>query len=154
MKINLNLLPVSINNDFIIPDDFYKNTDIIKLSSIHAKGIVKYDAVNNVNIILDVDGIMYLPDAYTNDAVEYPFSIQIDEILEENDEFLQKNDEKSQNILDIIEFLWENIVLEVPISYSKEKDVHLSGDGWQLNEEKKMDNSEFMKLDKLFKGGE
>lgn len=28
MKINLNLLPVKINEEFVIPEDFYKNTSI------------------------------------------------------------------------------------------------------------------------------
>lgn len=28
MKINLSLLPVKINEEFVIPEDFYKNTSI------------------------------------------------------------------------------------------------------------------------------
>lgn len=154
MKVNLNLLPIEINDSFIIPKEYWENTGIINLPSVSVSGKILADSVNNTKINLDVSGVMYLLDAYTNEPVEYPFTIKIDEILEENDENLQKNEEKSKNILDIIEFLWENIVLEVPISYSKEKDVHLSGDGWQLNGEENRENSEFMKLDKLFKGGE
>lgn len=37
---------------------------------------------------------MFLTDAITNEQVKYPFSIQIDEILEENDENYAKYFEK------------------------------------------------------------
>ena len=81
---------------------------------------------------------------------------QMIEILEENDENLTKYFEKSQNILDIIEFLWENIVLEVPIRVTNTTGVHLKGQGWELNSEKKDDGLDprFEKLNELFKGGE
>lgn len=154
MKINLNLLPITINDDCIIPKDFLDNTSIIDLSKVHVSGKIYYDASESVVIDLDVSGVMVLLDAYTNEAIDYPFSFKINEIYEENEENLQKNEENCKNVLDIIEFLWENIVLEVPISYSKEKDVHLSGNGWQLNGEENKELSEFMKLDNLFKGGE
>ena len=64
--------------------------------------------------------------------------------------------EKNQNILDIIEFLWENIVLEVPISYTNASGTHLSGQGWELNSKNEDDGLDprFEKLNELFKGGE
>ena len=156
MKINLNLLPVKINEEFVIPEDFYKNTSIKKLDKVKVDGIIKYNAADEIAIILDVKGNMFLTDAITNEQVKYPFSIQIDEILEENDENLTKYFEKSQNILDIIEFLWENIVLEVPISYTNASGTHLSGQGWELNSKNEDDGLDprFEKLNELFKGGE
>ena len=42
MKINLNLLPVKINEEFVIPEDFYKNTSIKKLDKVKVDGIIKY----------------------------------------------------------------------------------------------------------------
>lgn len=156
MKINLNLLPVKINEEFVIPEDIYKNTSIKKLDKVKVDGIIKYNAADEIAIILDVSGNMFLTDAITNEEVKYPFSIQIDEILEENDENYAKYFEKSQNILDIIEFLWENIVLEVPIRVTKSTGVSLHGDGWQLNEDENKDKIDprFQKLDEFFKGGE
>ena len=156
MKINLNLLPVKINEEFVIPEDFYKNTSIKKLDKVKVDGIIKYNAADEIAIILDVKGNMFLTDAITNEQVKYPFSIQIDEILEENDENYAKYFEKNQNILDIIEFLWENIVLEVPIRITKSTGVSLHGDGWQLNEDENKDKIDprFQKLDEFFKGGE
>ena len=138
MKINLNLLPVNINEEFTIPEEFYKDTSIKFLSKVKVSGIIKYNAADEIAINLDVSGKMKLNDAITNELIEYPFSIQIDDILEENDENIAKYFEKSQNILDIIEFLWENIVLEVPIRVTNTTGVHLKGKGWELNSEKKM----------------
>ena len=156
MKINLNLLPVNINEEFTIPEEFYKDTSIKFLSKVKVSGIIKYNAADEIAINLDVSGKMKLNDAITNELIEYPFSIQIDDILEENDENIAKCFEKSQNVLDIIEFLWENIVLEVPIRVTNSSGTHLSGKGWELNSEKKDDGVDprFEKLNELFKGGE
>ena len=138
MKLNLNLLPIKINDTFLIPENFYENTSIKGLDEVKVNGIIKYNAADEIQINLDVNGDMELIDAVTNEPIKYPFSFQIDEILEENDENLTKYFEKSQNILDIIEFLWENIVLEVPIRVTNTTGVHLKGKGWELNSEKKM----------------
>ena len=156
MKLNLNLLPIKIDDTFIIPENFYKNTSIKGLDEVKVNGTIKYNAADEIQINLDVNGNMKLIDAVTNELIKYPFSFQIDEILEENDENLTKYFEKSQNILDIIEFLWENIVLEVPIRITKSTGVSLHGDGWQLNEDENKDKIDprFQKLDEFFKGGE
>lgn len=156
MKLNLNLLPIKINDTFLIPENFYENTSIKGLDEVKVNGIIKYNAADEIQINLDVNGDMELIDAVTNEPIRYPFSFQIDEILEENDENLTKYFEKSQNILDIIEFLWENIVLEVPIRVTNTTGVHLKGKGWELNSEKKDDGVDprFEKLNELFKGGE
>ncbi len=99
---------------------------------------------------------MILLDAITNEEVNYPFLIQIDDIFDENDENCAKYFEKSQNTLDIIEFLWENIVLEVPISYTKASGTKLCGKGWELNSKNENSGQDprFEKLNELFKGGE
>ena len=115
MKINLNLLPKVFDEDIIIPEDFYKGTSIKDLSKVKVVGSIKYNVIDEVVIDLDVSGEMLLIDAITNEPIKYPFSIKILENLAEIDENDAKYLEKSKNILDIIEFLWENIVLEVPI---------------------------------------
>ena len=156
MKINLNLLPISIDEQVEIPKDFYENTSIKDLSSINVSGIIKYNLSEEIEIILDVDGEMVLSDAITNEPIKYPFSIKIDEILDKNDVNNEKYYEKSQNTLDKLEFLWENIVLEVPIRLTSSAGAKLKGEGWELNSEKKDDGLDprFEKLNELFKGGE
>ena len=156
MKINLNLLPKVFDEDIIIPEDFYKDTSIKDLSKVKVVGSIKYNVIDEVVIDLDVSGEMLLIDAITNEPIKYPFSIKILENLAEIDENDAKYLEKSKNILDIIEFLWENIVLEVPIRVTNTTGVHLKGQGWELNSEKKDDGLDprFQKLDEFFKGGE
>ena len=90
MKLNLNLLPIKIDDIFIIPENFFKNTSIKGLDEVKVNGTIKYNAADEIQINLDVNGNMKLIDAVTNELVKYPFSFQIDEILEENDENLTK----------------------------------------------------------------
>ena len=51
--------------------------------------------------------------------------------------------------------LWQNIVLEVPISITKEKDAHLSGEGWELKneEDKETIDPRLAELSKLLEEG-
>ena len=46
--------------------------------------------------------------------------------------------------------------MEVPISFTKQSGVKLSGNGWELNSDKKEDDIDprLAKLNDLFKGGE
>jgi uncharacterized metal-binding protein YceD (DUF177 family) len=70
------------------------------------------------------------------EPIDYPFSFEISEILSENDD---EKDQKELKTLDIMDILWQNIVLEVPISVRKNpvKQYSLEGEGWELvNEER------------------
>lgn len=156
MKINLNLLPKEINEELIITKNYYELSDIKDLSPVKVLGIIKYNASDEIAINLNVSGTMKLTDAITNDLIDYPFSFEIDEILESLEGESEKYFEKNQNILDIIEFLWENIVLEVPIRITNEENVHLSGEGWELNNVSSKDEIDprLQELSKIFKGGE
>lgn len=156
MKINLNMLPFTINEEIEIPSYYYQDTDIINLDKVKVNGKIDYNILDDVEINLQVSGKMILKDAITNEEVNYPFNIEIKEILAETMGENEKYFEKSKNILDIIEFLWENIVLEVPISFTKEKNAHLKGKGWELNkkEESKDIDPRLEKLSEIFKGGE
>ena len=151
MQINLNTLnkPILINQEFIIPSEYYTNTSIKKLNKVYAQGKIFYNLSNEIEVDLIVSGEMILEDAITLEEISYPFNFDIKEIIDEKPENYKIN----QNILDIIELLWENIVLEVPISLTKSPDLKLSGDGWTLNGEEE-ENSPFKDLNNLFKGGE
>ena len=90
---------------------------------------------------------MILKDSYTLELVDYPFNIDIEENIK-----ISKN---NKNILDITEVLWQNIVLEVPISFSKNKKLEKSkGNGWELKDKntKKID-SRLAKLTELLEEG-
>ena len=154
--INLNLLPVYLDEDVEFPKNYYENTAIKKMDNFHVAGKIFYNLSDEVTIELHVTGDIYLIDAITLEEVAYPIDIKIDENLDEliaeSPEYIEKN----KNILDKLEFLWENIVLEVPISFTKSSSVNMHGEGWELNksnDEEEID-PRLAKLNDLFKGGE
>ena len=154
--INLNLLPVYLDEDIEFPRSYYENLDILDMTDFHVKGEFKYNLSDEIEVNLQVTGKMYLQDAITLDKIIYPIDIEIHKNLSDLEEESEKVIEKSKNILDKLEFLWENIVLEVPISFTKQSGVKLSGNGWELNSDKKEDDIDprLAKLNDLFKGGE
>lgn len=111
MQIDLNKL---IYQDKILIDEiidyskeYLENTDIISLNNVKVQGSIYVDYEKNNVIELNVVGTMILTDAITTDPVPYDFTIEIAENLE-----------NSLKTLDLIEFLWHYIVLEIPIRYS------------------------------------
>ena len=111
MTIDLNKLvytdKIDINEKISYNDDYIKNNDIKKLENVNVSGKIFKDYEENTVVKLDVVGTMYLIDAITTLEVPYDFKIEIEEILE-----------NSQKTLDLIEFLWHYIVLEVPIRFT------------------------------------
>ena len=87
--------------------EYLKNSDILSLDSLKVSGKIYKDYENNTVIQLEVHGEMIILDAITSLSVPYPFSIEIEENLE-----------NSLKTLDLIEFLWHYIVLEIPIRYT------------------------------------
>ena len=135
MKIDLNEL---LYKDEIIVDevinydkDYLKNTDILKLDNVKISGNITKDYEENTVFTGNLEGIMYLKDAITLESVPYEFQVEIEEILE-----------NSLKTLDLIEFLWHYIVLEIPIRYttsdiselkSTYEDVFEEGDSKEVN---------------------
>ena len=87
--------------------EYLENTDIISLDNVKVQGSIYVDYEKNNVIELKVKGTMMITDAITTETVPYDFEIEIEEILE-----------NSLKTLDLIEFLWHYIVLEIPIRYS------------------------------------
>ena len=156
MDIDLKLLhtgnvdSIDISGSYNISDDYYKNTDIIKLDNVIVSGSVvrKYNDDEELDdyIKCSIKGSMIIPDSISLEEVEYPYEI-------EYDDFLGENNKKSENILDIFAFLWENILLEVPLQFTKVSDLSkFHGDGWRLlsEEEKILENNPFSDLLKDF----
>ena len=121
-------------------EEYIKDTQIVRCNDIKVKGRAYYSVTNEIVFDCKVEGSLVLLDAMDLEEVNYPFNFEISEILSEND------DEKDQNelkTLDIMDILWQNIVLEVPISFRKdpEKKYEMSGEGWELidEERKKLD---------------
>lgn len=111
--------------------DYLKNTDILKLDNVKISGNITKDYEENTVFTGNLEGIMYLKDAITLESVPYEFQVEIEEILE-----------NSLKTLDLMEFLWHYIVLEIPIRYttsdiselkSTYEDVFEEGDSKEVN---------------------
>ena len=153
MELNLITLSndgiVEYDTDFTIDCDLYQSVGILDLKNLHVKGNIQLNSASMLVFDLTVTGIMILPDSVTTLPVEYPFTSKIEEEFDINDENFLEYYQKTQNILDIMKILWENIVLEVPMRFTVTKDAHLSGDGWSLGEDKNKDDQIDPRLAKL-----
>ena len=76
---------------------------------------------------------MVLPCAITLEDVNYPFCININEILSEWDLDDEKYIKIINNSIDIMPIIWENIVMEIPLKVvSKSSKIKMEGDGWRF----------------------
>ena len=146
MNIDLSLLhsrtieELDITGDYDIPKEYYENSDIKNIETIHVSGVITYTEEEHIKC--SIEGNIVILDSISLEEVKYPISIKYDDIVEETCK-------KSENILDIFEFLWENIVLEVPLQFTKVEDLSkFHGDGWKLVDENdiKNDNNPFLEL--------
>lgn len=154
MLINLNV----INNELEFNYDVYKDDDLDnRIKDLKGKvvGKVYIDLIGDIILECNFYGTMLLEDSITLDLIDYEFNININNSIKEISENYIECYEKEKNILDLKKILWQNIVLEVPISYTKAHDAKLKGNGWELlNEDKKSEEIDprLKKLEDLLKG--
>ena len=136
---------IEINEEVIIPDNILENCLITKLENIKLDGELFLNEDDNLNLTGKLKGIMILKDDITLDPVKYNFETDLEEILE-----------KSKNILDITDILWQNILVEIPSKVrSTDEDINLEGNGWrviseeQFQKERNKSNNPFANLDEL-----
>ncbi|NMA50601.1 MAG: hypothetical protein GX951_01985 [Mollicutes bacterium] len=150
MKIDLNELnykdKIEVNEMFSYEEEYLKLSNIIKLDNVKVKGYIYQNEAEEYLSKVLVKGTLILPDSITLEPIEKPFEIKLDEVI---DEVVENN----QNTLDLKEYLWENIVLEVPIRFTKSDAKNLKGNNWQVIEENYID-PRLEKLKELYKGGE
>lgn len=134
MKIDLYKLNnnnyVSLDDDVLIPVDYYKNMDIRDIKNVHVNGNIRINDLDEIEVDLSVTGEFVLPCAITLEDVTYEFNTNVEENLGNFNDFYDKR----QNALDILSLLWENIVSEVPIRVVKEgvSSQGINGEGWEL----------------------
>lgn len=141
----LNHLP--IDTKIMIPTELLKDTDIISISDVKVTGgIFKEEETYNLNVV--ISGTMILPCARTLKDVAYPFSIEIDEIIDENDDYSL---DIVQNRVDIFPIIWQYILADVPLRvlHPDASLKSVTGDGWRLvteDEQGKVINPKLAKL--------
>lgn len=136
MKIDLskmiynNLYKLPIEDEIIIDEEKLNGTDIRKISPVKVNGYISYDE-EEYNLEINVSGVMTLACARTLKDVEYPFDIEISEVIGENEE---KSLEIIQNSLEIFPIIWQYILVDVPLRvlHPDAKEESLEGDGWRL----------------------
>ena len=139
---------IEITNIYNIPEEYYQNMGVKKLDNVKVDGYIylspsEEDAEVEVDSInCKIEGTMTIEDSISLEPIEYPFSIEYDDEIDENCK-------KNENTLDIFSFLWENIVLEVPLRFTKVTDFSkFRGDGWKLVSENELttNNNPFSEL--------
>ena len=122
---NLSIGSINIDKEVNIPKEYYKNSEIIELKDLEFKGNLER-IEEELTLKGTLTGIMVLEDSISLDKIDYKFSSEIDEEIEENIE-------KTQKLLDITQVLWQNIVLEVPLKLTNVNSFdEYHGDGWKL----------------------
>ena len=154
--ITSNLEELEIEGTIVISEAQYQDTSIRELKDVKFKGEILKLYDNSYQLAGNLEGIMILPDDITLENVEYPFKIEIEENFSEISNNNENNLKIIQNRLDITDFLWQNILVEIPLKVKLEKNENLTlkGNGWRLvteNELKNDDNdSPFSELSKMF----
>ena len=140
-----NIEILEINQEVNIPNELLNSSLITELKNIHINGELFLDEEDNLSLTGKLYGTMILKDDITLAPVEYNFDTELEEILE-----------KSKNILDITDILWQNILVEIPSKVrSTNEDINLEGNGWrviseeQFNKERTKSNNPFANLDEL-----
>lgn len=127
---------IEIDEDVEITKDYYQKTDIVDLSKIKTVGDITLDEEDNYFVNLEISGTMTLHDSITYDLVPYNFSVKIEETLE-----------NSPKTLDLIEFLWHYIVLEVPLRFTNSETKKIETSNYRVISEE-----EYSKENNPFKG--
>ena len=146
MEFDLNRITeqgILIDTTISFDDEYLQVSTIKKLDNVKVSGRIYYSLTKEVIFTGNVKGDMTLVDGYSGELINYPFDIDLDEILADFSAEDEKMGKKPQNSLDLKEVLWENIVLEVPIRFSEVSDYsNYQGDGWHLVSEEEYEKEE------------
>lgn len=135
VRLNNNIVKsIKVDEEYSFTLDELKGTDLLKLDDVRVEGEITKNSLGNIELNVDVEGIMVIPCAITLKPVNYPFSVVISGEIEELMENFDENSTNFQNSIDILPIIWENILMEIPIKVtSPDIDTkNLSGDGWRL----------------------
>lgn len=145
-----------IDGDVLIPFELIHQSNIRKLLNLKFRGKIVKLCDDGYQISGILSGIMVLPDDLTLEDVPYSFDSTLEAKF--GSEVENTEDIPLQIIhyhLDITEFLWQNILLEIPskVKLEKNKDLTLEGNGWSLVTDEELSNSNqnpFEELNQIF----
>ena len=141
MKIDLTKLVtnytdvINIDSKVDITKDMLTNSSINRLENVIFNGNITRDYDNNFILKGILSGSMILKDDITLDDVNYPFSIDIDEDIREISDI-------NNNTIDILDYLYCNLLAEVPLQVrgTNSNYKELKGNGWSVITEEEFNN--------------
>jgi uncharacterized protein len=137
---------IEVSSSVNIPKELLKDSDIKDLKNLEFNGILS-DNQEIFTLTGVLKGVMTVLDAINLEEIDYEFSCDIDEEIEDFSE-------KSSNLLDITDILWQNIILEVPLKLTNVSNFdEYHGDGWKLVSEdsKEITNNPFKELEEMLR---
>lgn len=140
---------------YVLKKDDELDSRILDLKDTVAEGVLFLNALDDIEFNCTIDGVMIIEDSVTLEAIPYEFHSLLFENISDINEFYDKPYDISKNTLDLKTILWQNIVLEVPMSYTLNEDAKLKGNGWEFKNNEKNDNEidpRFELLSELLKG--
>ncbi len=141
---------VSFDEDIEInASAFANNSRINSVKDVHVSGHGYLDEEENrFYVQLNVSGTMMVPDAITNEEIEYPFETDSDEtyVFEEVDEdgvrFV------TNEVIELLPAIIDDIMLEVPLQVTNaSENDYPSGDGWRVITEEEYQKSQGQRID-------
>ena len=130
MEIDLTILnnksKIDVDGKVTFPKEDLEKAGILDMDEVSVKGEITSNREENI-LNLTIKGKMILPCNLTLEPVDYPFTLEIEENLNEIIE-------NSQKTIDILPIIWENILMEIPMRVvsPKAKNMKTKGDGWEL----------------------
>ena len=124
---SLNTKPkIIIDTKVTFPKEDLEKAGILDMDEVSVKGEITSNREENI-LNLTIKGKMILPCNLTLEPVDYPFTLEIEENLNEIIE-------NSQKTIDILPIIWENILMEIPMKVisPNAKNMKTKGEGWEL----------------------
>ena len=112
---------IDVDTDINYSDDYLKDSDIIHLNNVHVSGTIKTDIEFNYDVNFTLTGEMIINDSLTGEEVPYKFNTNIEEKLE-----------NSLKSLDLIAFLWQYIVMEIPMRFTIHDELSIKKDDYEV----------------------
>ena len=132
MEINLEKIVLTkdinltIDQDVVFDLELYHLPELKDLRNVHFSGKLYENEIEEIILSGDFFGDIIVLDAISLEEKVIKFFKNIDEKVLEGEE-------SSKNYIDILDILWQNIVLEVPSRYTEVTDYSkYQGDGWRL----------------------
>ncbi|MDD4036729.1 MAG: hypothetical protein PHS45_05375 [Bacilli bacterium] len=120
---------IDVNETITFDQEYLSTTDIRSIKPVEVTGTITKSDGEFFNLNLKIKGEMILPCSITLADVIFPFDINYEsDITDENE-----NLKIMGNNLDIIPIVWENIVTEIPIRVVAPNAKPIKkGEGWQI----------------------